>query len=547
MLKEIISKFSFALVKYHWQTSIGILLLLSTYFLVIRPFFVSPLRNIPGPYWNRVSTFSSLNAQRTHKWIETVYNLHLKYGNVVVLSPYEISVNGSPKYIKDIYVNNFCKGNFYNNFRNHGHDNPFSELKNNTHLKYKKVLMNVYNKTSILSSQNLTRSHLVEAVSKVIQRVRKEQELSENGAIDVYSLFSCLAMDVILAFELGKESGTNLLENSKSEEVVLWYRKKDSMGFWTTLMPRFWNLVATNDIKKAVNNIEEWHMNLYSNAEKTINNEKYLQCPSLKVLKLHGFHGKNAYSFITDNIFAGHRTTAIQLTYLCYELSRPANVKWQNALKLELVESFGKPSNTESVLNDFEIVDKLPVLNALLQENLRVHSSIPGAQPRVVDRKYTIEVQKGNKSHEVLIPKGTTISCLPYAMHRQEEVFESPHSFNPERWLKYKDENDTDFKERISRQQRYMMPFGKGIRLCLGMNLAILEIKFTLANLYWHAQSQISETWCKIENKTPNGCPIKLGKRHQHMNETDEEKMVMMDSYTTRPLNDECWLKFSFS
>ena len=547
MLKEIISKLIFTLIDYHLRTSIGILLLFGTYFLVIRPFFVSPLRNIPGPYWNRVSAFSSINAQRTNKWIETVYNLHLKYGKVVVLSPYEISVNGSPQYIKDIYVNNFCKGNFYNNFRNHGHDNPFSELKNDTHLKYKRVLMNVYNKTSILSPQNPTRSHLVEAVSKVIRRLRKEQELSENGDIDVYSLFSCLAMDVILAFELGKESGTNLLENPESEEVVHWYRKKDSMGFWTTLMPRFWNLVATKDIKQAVNNIEQWHMNLYSKAERNIDKEKQPQCPSLKVLKLNGFHNKNAYSFITDNIFAGHRTTAIQLTYLCYELSRPTNLKWQNAFKKELVESFGMPSNTESILQDFEIVDKLPVLNALLQENLRVHSSIPGAQPRVVDRKYKIEVQRGDKTNEVLIPKGTTISCLPYAMHRQEEIFESPHSFNPERWLQYKGENAADFKERISKQQRFMMPFGKGIRLCLGMNLALLEIKFTLANLYWHAQSQISDTWCKIEDKTPNGCPIRLGKGNQHMNQTDEEKMVMMDSYTTRPLNDECWLKFSFS
>lgn len=543
MIKEIISSGVFSLFDNYLQTLLGLLIFSVSYFWVIQPFFLSPLRHIPGPYWNRISSFPSLNSQRTHNWIETVYNLHLKYGEVVVLSPYEISVNGSSQYIKDIYVKNFCKSSFYHNFRNHGHDNPFSELKNDVHLKYKRILMSSYTKTSILSHQNTVRFHLVDAVSKVLRRVYREQRLNKEGAVDVYSLFSCLAMDVILEFELGPNNGTNLLENADSEEVVHWYRKKDSMGFWTTLMPRFWNLVATKEIKKAVNDIEKWHVNLYSQAE--ISKEQS-ESSSLNILKLNGFQDKRAYSFITDNIFAGHRTTAIQLTYLCYELSRPANEKWQDALKKELIENFGEPHDNECVIQDLEIVDRLPILNALVEENLRVHSSIPGAQPRLVDRNYTVEVKKADKIRKVVVPVGTIISCLPYAMHRQEEVFPSPNYFNPGRWLKYKEEEDGEFKSRIIEQKRYMMPFGKGIRLCLGMNLAITEIKFTIANLYWHSSSKISEKWCKIGTNTSEASPIMLGQRHQNLNQTDEEKMVMMDSYTTRPLNDECWLSFQF-
>lgn len=40
------------------------------------------------------------------EWISKVYDLHKKYGNVVLLSPNEISVNGDPKYLTDIYVKN---------------------------------------------------------------------------------------------------------------------------------------------------------------------------------------------------------------------------------------------------------------------------------------------------------------------------------------------------------------------------------------------------------------------------------------------------------
>ena len=91
---------------------------------------------------------------------------------------------------------------------------------------------------------------------------------------------------------------------------------------------------------------------------------------TLETLKKNGLEGEYAYSFLTDNLFAGHETTAVQLTYLCYELSRPANYKMQQKLREELHKAF--PDGEI----DLETVDNLPYLNALLTENGRVHTSI---------------------------------------------------------------------------------------------------------------------------------------------------------------------------
>ena len=100
-------------------------LFVALYKLVIHPFFISPLRHVPGPY-----------LQRKFRWIKRVHFLHQKYGDVVLLSPTAISCNGDPKYINDIYVKNMPKSKFYENFRNHGFkDNIFSELENGKHLK----------------------------------------------------------------------------------------------------------------------------------------------------------------------------------------------------------------------------------------------------------------------------------------------------------------------------------------------------------------------------------------------------------------------------
>lgn len=92
-----------------------------------------------------------------------------------------------------------------------------------------------------------------------------------------------------------------------------------------------------------------------------------------------------------------------------------------------------------------------------------------------------------------------------------------------------------------------MIPFGKGIRMCLGMNIAQIEMKLAISNIYWHFNSKICSKWCEVveyEDSVKLPEPIKMGSVHAGGNITDEQKMVMYDTYTTRPYNDECWLEF---
>lgn len=538
--------------------------------LVIYPFYLSPLRNIPGPYVHRITRIVALNNQRKARWISTVHELHKKYGSVIILSPTEISVNGDSKYISDIYVKNFPKTSFYAQFKNHGEDNMFATMDNDLHLSYKKMIMGLYSKSAIFNPNNTTRSVLIEKITHLVSRVYKssvygnEPDLinarseknphgkghnsskpwfnlsgkSENLGIDVYSLFGSLALDAVSAFEVGNENGTDLLLHPEKSHILVSHRLVAGMGFWTTLMPRLWNWAATPAILKASAELEKWQLGIYRNAENNIPQSRPGEnLTTLESFKKQGFRGAHAYSFLSDNIFAGHETTAIQLTYLFYELSRPINIHLRDMLHNELVENFGAPQSSDDILDNFEIIDKLPVLEALMQENSRVHSSIPGAEPRVANCNYPIKLDNGN---EIVLPKGTAISCQPYSMHRVESVFAHPDEFIPQRWLRQDNESDLDYNKRMKLQQKYMMPFGKGIRMCLGMNLALIEMKLAIANLYWHFYTEICPDWCEIVEK---GGPIAINNKAGN-NNTDMEKMVMYDTYTIRPYNDECWLEF---
>ena len=59
-------------------------------------------------------------------------------------------------------------------------------------------------------------------------------------------------------------------------------------------------------------------------------------------------------------------------------------------------------------------------------------------------------------------------------MHDNPDIFPDPRAFKPERWLQ---PNSAHLK-------KYLVPFSKGSRQCLGMQLAYCELYLIMAALY---------------------------------------------------------------
>jgi cytochrome P450 len=60
-------------------------------------------------------------------------------------------------------------------------------------------------------------------------------------------------------------------------------------------------------------------------------------------------------------------------------------------------------------------------------------------------------------------------------MHRNENIFPSPDKFDPERWA-------DPVAARLL--DKYLVPFGKGSRQCVGMPLAYCELYVTLGTFF---------------------------------------------------------------
>jgi cytochrome P450 len=61
--------------------------------------------------------------------------------------------------------------------------------------------------------------------------------------------------------------------------------------------------------------------------------------------------------------------------------------------------------------------------------------------------------------------------------HQDAAIFPDPHTFNPERWL-------VGSEVERKKLETYLVPFSKGPRICLGMNLAMAELYLILAMVF---------------------------------------------------------------
>jgi cytochrome P450 family 135 len=98
--------------------------------------------------------------------------------------------------------------------------------------------------------------------------------------------------------------------------------------------------------------------------------------------------------------------------------------------------------------------------DAVVQETLRLRPPLPLVARRVVNEPYQLG------EHE--IPVGTMVAPCIYLVHRREDLYPDPYVFRPERFLERPPETYA------------WLPFGGGMRRCIGASFAVLEMSTIL-------------------------------------------------------------------
>jgi len=112
---------------------------------------------------------------------------------------------------------------------------------------------------------------------------------------------------------------------------------------------------------------------------------------------------------------------------------------------------------------------QLPYFQACLKEAMRVRPAVGLNITRLIP-------PGGAEIDGTWLPEGTSVAVNGWVLHRDKKVFgEDAELFRPERWLE--DENSA------KKMERYMFQFGGGSHLCIGRNLALLEINKVVPRL----------------------------------------------------------------
>ncbi|XP_042301396.1 cytochrome P450 27C1 isoform X2 [Sceloporus undulatus] len=174
------------------------------------------------------------------------------------------------------------------------------------------------------------------------------------------------------------------------------------------------------------------------------------------------------YANMTEMLLAGVDTTSFTLSWATYMLAKHPEV--QHSVYKEIVHNLGKDK-----VPDADDIPNLPMTRALLKETLRLFPVLPG-NGRVTQKDMIVG--------GYLIPKGTQLALCHYATSYQEENFPSANEFQPDRWLR---------KSNMDRVDNFgSIPFGYGIRSCIGKRIAELEIYLALIQLLQNFEIKIS-------------------------------------------------------
>lgn len=187
-------------------------------------------------------------------------------------------------------------------------------------------------------------------------------------------------------------------------------------------------------------------------------------------------------------IGAGTVTTAHVLSTTTYHVL--ANPEVLHRLQKELQEVLPNSGSNPSPQTLLVQLEHLPYLTAIIKEGLRLTHAISHRNARVAPTRSL-------KFQEWTIPPGTNVSMTTYMLHTDPAIFPQPQKFQPERWLQRANATAGTGAATSTTSvplEKYLLPFGRGSRICLGMNLSYAELYLALAAVFRRFELSLFET-----------------------------------------------------
>ncbi|KAJ0426668.1 cytochrome P450 [Aspergillus carlsbadensis] len=163
-------------------------------------------------------------------------------------------------------------------------------------------------------------------------------------------------------------------------------------------------------------------------------------------------------------IVTGSDTSGVALANAFYYLAKHPAV--YRKLQAELDQAFLQTADQAALSN--ETLRRLPYLEAVINETIRLKPAVPSGQPRQTP-------PEGLQVDEVWIPGDTIVVIPQHVIQRDDRYFPSGSEFIPERWL--------EEKHTLIVREEAFFPFQTGRYGCVGKQLALMEMRSVIARI----------------------------------------------------------------
>ncbi|GIZ48171.1 hypothetical protein CKM354_001124400 [Cercospora kikuchii] len=423
-----------------------------------------PLRKIPGATTARFTKLWLARQYVKGDFHRTNRRLHAKYGPIVRIAPgyYSIDDFDAAKLLYG-HGTKFVKSDWYNTWGQLSWTNTFNERDPHIHAQQRRKLASSYAMSALLAYE----SGVDQCRDILEQSLMSKAEMS--ASINVPRFAQYMAFDVICQISFNKIPGFIAREKDvdgciETLDTGLFANSVGGLypSFHRAVLQTFQFLRLPNPMTR---HLLRWVNDEIERRRREKASGGNFNSTSSDMVSTLLSAAEDQSGRITDgevmraamtNVFAGSDTTSIALTSILFHLYQ--SPRHLERLRSELEEAIQNKTASENIT--FQEAQKLPFLQAIIKEGMRVFPSVALPMPRVVPAE-------GCNIAGVDFPPGTIVGINPWVAHANKDVFGSDaESFEPDRWL----------GEKSSMQDAYNLTFGAGSRTCLGKNISLLEI-----------------------------------------------------------------------
>lgn len=332
-------------------------------------------------------------------------------------------------------------------------------------------------------------THVKELVDLVRKYAAPSTSNKPSASMDLAKKIPYFTLDVISHIGLGEPFGDLLADNDQndylkaSEEGLKIGNSTFAMGIsWLRDTPIIGSAISPSekDVSGYGKMMAEARKVVDARRAKSTDGKSDMLASFIR----NGVSGDDLFQEAFEQILAGSDTTAAAIRIIMlYIITHPRVYK---KLQSEIDAAAKSGAAPESgVISDAK-ARRLPYLSAVVREGMRVHPPVVNLFSRVTPAAGDVVTISDKEYH---IPGGTLVGYSAWSMHRNNTSLYGSDAkvFRPERWLI----DDADLLAKMTKTND--MVFGYGRWVCLGRNIALIEIYKCVFELFRYFDFALSD------------------------------------------------------